>query len=64
MEVHKMEKAKRWEIALCEEAMVHVHYETGSPEIFKEGLIGLARELREVADQIEAIAANKTPKPR
>jgi hypothetical protein len=47
---------KRWEITLCPTETLHVHYQTGSPEVFQEGFKGLARELREVADQLEAIA--------
>jgi hypothetical protein len=35
---------------------VHVHYSTASPEVISEGFQGLARELRDVADQIEALA--------
>jgi hypothetical protein len=47
---------KRWEVTLSSEALIHVHYETASSEVINNGFKGLARELREVADQIEAIA--------
>jgi peroxiredoxin (alkyl hydroperoxide reductase subunit C) len=47
---------KKWEVTLSPEALIHVHYETASPEVINDGFKGLARELREVADQIEAIA--------
>lgn len=43
-------------MTLSPEALIHVHYETASPEVINDGFQGLARELREVADQIEAIA--------
>ena len=33
-----------------------LHYETASTEVINDGFKGLARELREVADEIEAIA--------
>ena len=47
---------KKWEVTLGPEALIHVHYETASPEVMNEGFKGLARELREVADQLEAIS--------
>jgi hypothetical protein len=47
---------KKWEVSLGPEALVHVHYSTASPEVISEGFQGLARELRDVADQIEALA--------
>jgi hypothetical protein len=47
---------KKWEVTLGQGALVHVHYETASTEVINDGFKGLARELREVADQIEAIA--------
>jgi hypothetical protein len=47
---------KRWEVTLSPEALIHVHYETASTEVIHNGFKGLAQELREVADQIEAIA--------
>jgi len=47
---------KKWEVTLSQGALVHVHYETASAEVINEGFKGLARELREVADEIEAIA--------
>jgi hypothetical protein len=48
--------AKKWEVNLGPEALVHVHYATASAEVINEGFKGLAQELREVADQLEAIA--------
>jgi prefoldin subunit 5 len=47
---------KKWEVTIGQGAMVHVHYEKASTEVINDGFKGLARELREVADQIEAIA--------
>jgi hypothetical protein len=47
---------KKWEVTLGQGALVYVHYETASTEVTNDGFKGLARELREVADQIEAIA--------
>ncbi|MBI4522929.1 MAG: hypothetical protein HY695_03845 [Deltaproteobacteria bacterium] len=50
-----MEQQKRWEINVCQTGRLHVHYETGSLQVLKEGFLGLARELRAVADQLEAL---------
>jgi hypothetical protein len=50
---------KKWEVSLGPEALVHVHYTTASSEVISNGFRGLARELREVADQIEAIARDQ-----
>ena len=47
---------KKWEVTLGQGALVHLHYETASTEVINHGFKGLARELREVADEIEAIA--------
>ena len=47
---------KKWEVSLGPESLVHVHYATASPEVISDGFNGLARELREVANQLEAIA--------
>lgn len=49
---------KKWEVSLGPESLVHVHYTTASTEVISDGFQGLARELREVADQIEALARN------
>ena len=49
---------RKWEVSLGPEALVHVHYVTASPEVVSDGFEGLARELRDVADQIEALARN------
>jgi hypothetical protein len=46
---------KKWEVTIGQGALVHVRYETASTEVINDGSNGLARELREVADQIEAI---------
>ena len=51
-------RKKKWEVIIGQGALVHVHYETASTEVINDGFKGLARELREVADQIEA--ANMT----
>jgi hypothetical protein len=54
---------KKWEVTICPTATVHVHYETGSPEILQDGFRGLARELRDVANQLDAMAeARKEPR--
>jgi hypothetical protein len=47
---------KKWEVTLGPEPLVHVHYATASPAVISDGFKGLARELREVADQLDAIA--------
>jgi hypothetical protein len=47
---------KKLEVTLCPAATVHVHYETGSREVLQDGFKGLARELRDVADQLDAMA--------
>ena len=41
-----MDEQIGWEITLCQTGTVHVHYETGSIHVLKEGFLGLARELR------------------
>jgi hypothetical protein len=46
---------KKWEVTIGQGAVVHVHYETASTEVINDGFKGLARELSEVAAQIEAI---------
>ena len=40
-----------------------MHYETASTEVINDGFKGLARELREVADEIEAIAPQARQQP-
>ncbi|HWP23064.1 MAG TPA: hypothetical protein VNM15_02610 [Candidatus Binatia bacterium] len=52
---------KEWEGTLGPESHVHVHYATASPEVISDGFKGLARELREVADQLDAIAHRSKP---
>ena len=47
---------KKWEVTLGPEPLVHVHYATASPEVISDGFEGLARELGDVADQLDAIA--------
>jgi hypothetical protein len=47
---------KKWEVTLGPESLVHVHYATASAEVISDGFKGLARELGEVADQLDAIA--------
>ena len=47
---------KKWEVTIGQGALVHVHYKTASTEVINDGFKGLARELREVADEIEALA--------
>jgi hypothetical protein len=47
---------KRWEVTLGPEPLIHVHYATASQEVMSNGFKGLAQELREVADQLEAVA--------
>jgi hypothetical protein len=47
---------EKWEVTLAQGAQVHVHYDTASTEVINDGFKGLARELRRVADEIEAIA--------
>jgi hypothetical protein len=48
-----MEKTRRWEIAICERGTVHVHYGTGSLHILAEDFHRLARDIQEVAVQME-----------
>ena len=47
---------KKWEVTLGPEPLVHVHYATASAQVISDGFKGLARELRELADQLDAIA--------
>ena len=49
-------EVKRWEITLDPDSRIHVHYATTSSEVINDGFKGLARELREIADQFEALA--------
>jgi len=46
---------KRWEIAVCEKGMVHVHYGTASLHILEEDFLGMAREIQEIAEQLAAL---------
>jgi hypothetical protein len=48
-----MEKPRRWEIAVCERGTVHVHYGTGSLHILAEDFHRLARDIQELAVQME-----------
>jgi hypothetical protein len=45
--------SKRWQIAVCDRGTVHVHYGTGSLHISQVDFLGLARELKEIAAQLE-----------
>jgi hypothetical protein len=47
------EPGKRWEVTIGQASVVHVHYETATAEVIEYGFKGLARELREVADQLQ-----------
>jgi hypothetical protein len=57
----EMGKARRWEIAICERGTVHVHYGTGSLHILAEDFHRLARDIQEVAVQmeIESVSASQ-----
>jgi hypothetical protein len=46
----------KWEITLCPTGKLHVHYQTGSPDVLRGGYLRLAQELREVADQMAALS--------
>jgi hypothetical protein len=45
-------KIKRWELTLSPMGMVHLHYETSISSILQEGIAGLARELHQLADEL------------
>jgi hypothetical protein len=51
-----MEKARRWEIAVCERGTVHLHYGTGSLHILTEDFHRLARDIQEVAVHLESLS--------
>jgi hypothetical protein len=53
-----MDRAK-WEITLCPTGKIHVHYQTGSSDVLRGGYLRLAQELRDVADQMAALSAQK-----
>jgi hypothetical protein len=65
-----MNDQKIWEINICQIGTVDLHYKTDSLRFLREGFLGLAKELRDVADELEALdtvgrnqAAFETPCP-
>jgi len=48
-----MRRSKRWEIAICGRGTVHIHYGTGSLHVLAEDFHLLARDMQEVAVQLE-----------
>lgn len=55
-----MDKQKLWEIHVCQTGAVHVHYESSSARVLRDGFSGLARERRDVADQLEDLELVKS----
>jgi hypothetical protein len=49
----KMENPERWQIAVCESKTVHVHSGTGSLHILTEDFYRFAKDIQEVAGQLE-----------
>jgi hypothetical protein len=66
----EQQKIKRWELTLSPMGMVHLHYETLLSNVLQEGIGGLARELRQVADELTRLdsaretAVDLEPSPR
>jgi hypothetical protein len=54
----------KWEITLCPAGKIHVHYQTGSPDVLRGGYLRLAQELRDVADQMAALSVPKSGQSR
>lgn len=50
-------KIKRWELTLSPMGMVHLHYETLLSSILQEGIGGLARELHQLADELNGLGS-------
>jgi hypothetical protein len=48
-----MKKTRRWQIALCERGIVHLHYGTGSLHILKEDFVDLTVELQRLANDLD-----------
>jgi len=48
-----MKKTRRWQIALCERGIVHLHYGTGSLHILKEDFVDLTVELQRLANGLD-----------
>ena len=53
----------RWEISLCPTEMVHVHYEIPVSDALEDGFFGLARDLRNLADQLENMSREHGNRP-
>jgi hypothetical protein len=56
-------KIKRWELSLSPMGMVHLHYETLLSNVLQDGLGGLARELRQVADELNRLGSTQEAPP-
>jgi hypothetical protein len=50
-------KIKRWELTLSPVGTVHLHYETLLSSILQEGIGGLARELHQLADELNRLGS-------
>jgi hypothetical protein len=59
MERRITDRAK-WEITLCPTGKIHVHYQTGSSDVLREGYLRLTQELRDVADELAALSAKQS----
>jgi hypothetical protein len=58
-------KIKRWELSLSPMGMVHLHYETLLSNVLQDGMGGLARELHQLADELNHLASTReTPVAR
>ena len=58
-------KIKRWELSLSPLGMVHLHYETLLSNVLQDGMGGLARELHQLADELNRLASTReTPVAR
>jgi hypothetical protein len=58
-------KIKRWELSLSPMGMVHLHYETLLSNVLQDGMGGLARELHQLADELNRLGSTReTPVAR
>jgi hypothetical protein len=52
-------KIKRWELSLSPMGMVHLHYETLLSNVLQDGMGGLARELHQLAAELNRLGSTR-----
>jgi hypothetical protein len=50
---------KRWELSLSPMGMVHLHYETLLSNLLQDGMGALARELHQLADELNRLESTR-----